>query len=82
MKLSEDERVFLRQLAKKASKEIHQRWKEAGVTGQSTSEAAGVRDRISRDVLQKTKPLLRPSMNFYQLLFYIGVVNGRTKDPD
>lgn len=82
MKLSEDDRVFLRQLAKKASKEIHQRWNEAGVAGQSTSDAAGVRDRISREVLTKTKALLRANMNFYQLLFYVGVVNGRTKDPD
>ena len=82
MKLSEDDRVFLRQLAKKASKEIHQRWNEAGVAGQSTSEAAGVRDGISREVLTRTKVLLRANMNFYHLLFYIGVVNGNRKDPD
>lgn len=80
MKLSEEDRTILFQLAKRARKEIHDGWKDAGVAGKDSSEAAGIRDSISRAALGRVKPLLKPRFTFADLLYEIGVQEGRLKD--
>lgn len=80
MKRSEEDSLVLYHLAKNARKEIHDRWNAAGIAGKQTSEATGERSEIAREVLKKTEPLLKPRFRFADLLYEIGVQEGRLKD--
>jgi hypothetical protein len=80
MKRSEADSLVLYHLAKNARKEIHDLWQAAGVVGKDTSEAIGERNTIARAVLKKTEPLLKPRFRFSDLLYEIGVQEGRLKD--
>ncbi|QAX92306.1 hypothetical protein HWC07_gp054 [Pantoea phage vB_PagM_LIET2] len=82
MKMTEDDRILLRQIAKKARQEIYDRWEAAGVRGKDTSAAAGERDQIARAVFQKTKPYLQPKFTFPQLLYFVGILEGKIKERD
>ena len=80
MAMSEEDRSILYHLAKKARAEIHQQWNDERLVGKDTSEAVGRRDEIARAVFAELKPLLKPRFNFSDLLYEIGVQEGRLKD--
>lgn len=82
MKMSEEDRILLRQIAKKARKEIHDQWDAAGLYGKDTSAAAGQRDKIARAVFRKTEPYLKPKFTFSQLLYFVGILEGKIKERD
>lgn len=78
--ISEQDRILLRQLAKKALAEIDGAVTAAGLDGISTSEAAAARAVIHRELLAKHEARILPKFNLPQLVYMIGVVSGRIKE--
>ncbi len=79
-KISEQDRIILRQLAKKANKEIQDKWAAQDLIGKESSEAAAARNAISKEALARYAKMAAPRFTFVELIYMIGIVNGKIKE--